>query len=36
MRRSVDQMMMDNTDNLERKVDSLAEEIRRLRDRLGG
>ena len=30
----VDQMMMDNTEGLERKVDALAEEVRRLRDQL--
>ena len=30
----VDEMMMDNTENLERKVDALTEEVRRLRDDL--
>lgn len=28
----VDEMMMDNTENLERKVDALTEEVRRLRE----
>lgn len=32
----VDEMMMDNNEVLERKVDALTEELRRLRERLGG
>jgi voltage-gated sodium channel len=32
----IDEMMMDNTETLERKVDALTEEIRKLRDHLGG
>jgi voltage-gated sodium channel len=32
----VDEMMADNTESLERKVDDLAAELRRIRERLGG
>jgi voltage-gated sodium channel len=32
----VDEMMMDNTETLERKIDHLADEVRRLHDRLEG
>jgi dynactin complex subunit len=31
----VDEMMMDNTETLERKIDEMTEEIRRLRRDLG-
>ncbi len=34
MRGLVDEMMMDNTEVQERKVDALTEELRRLRDDL--